>query len=117
MNLRMVNGDKSLFRRWHQRFITASGHVGGAHEEIIQQLARETDLGRELDKVVESLRNNCGKEFGRVSGDVWNIQLDEAENEAYDKIKMVLKGKRITASASCAVGSLMFQDWVSRSKP
>ncbi len=25
MNLRMVNGDKSLFRQWHQRFIAALG--------------------------------------------------------------------------------------------
>ena len=47
MNLRMVNGDKSLFRQWHQRFITALGQVEGAHEEIIQLLVRETDLGRE----------------------------------------------------------------------
>ncbi len=53
MNLRMVNGDKTLFRHWHQRFIIALGQVGGVHEEIIQQLVRETDLGRELDKVVE----------------------------------------------------------------
>ncbi len=36
--------------------------------------------------------------FVRASGgDAWNILLDEAENEAYDKIKMVHKGKGITA--------------------
>jgi hypothetical protein len=33
----------------------------------------------------------------RVSGDVWNILLDKAENEAYDKIKMVHKCEGITA--------------------
>ena len=33
----------------------------------------------------------------RVSGDVWNILLGRAENEAYDKIKMVHKGEGITA--------------------
>ncbi len=31
-----------------------------------------------------------------MSGDVWNILLDKAENEAYDKIKMVHKGEGIT---------------------
>ncbi len=71
-----------FFRQWHQRFITPLGQVVGAHEEIIQQLARETDLGRELGKVVENLRSNYGEELGRVSGDVWNTLLDKAENEA-----------------------------------
>ncbi len=50
---------------------------------------KEKDLGRELDKVVENFRNNYGEEFGRVSRDVWNILVDKAENEAYDKIKKI----------------------------
>ena len=33
--LRAVNGDKSLFRQWHQKFTTALGQVSGGHEEII----------------------------------------------------------------------------------
>ena len=41
VSFRIVNGDKSLFRQWHQRFITALGQVEGAHEEIIQQLVKE----------------------------------------------------------------------------
>ena len=70
MNLRMVNDDKFLFRQWHRMFITALGQVEGAHEEIIQLLARETDTGRELDKVVENLQSHYGEEFNNVSGDV-----------------------------------------------
>ncbi len=38
------------------------------------------------------LREEFGDEFSKVSGDVWNILLDKAEAEAYDKIKMVLTG-------------------------
>ncbi len=68
------------------------GQVEAAHEEIVQQLVKETDVGKELDKVVENLRITYGEEFKRVSGDVWNILLDKAENEAYDKIKMVHRG-------------------------
>jgi hypothetical protein len=89
MNLRIVSGDRSLFRQCRQRFIIELGQAGGAHEEIIQQLVTETDLGQELGKVVENLRSNHGEEFRRVSGDVWNVLMDKAENEAYDKINMV----------------------------
>ncbi len=85
------------FRQWHQIFITALGQMGAVHEEIIQQPVKETDLGKALDKVVENLRNNFGEEFGRVSGVVWNILLDKAENEAYDKIKMIPKGQGVVA--------------------
>ena len=56
MNFRMVNGDRSLFRQWHQRFDTPFGQVEGSHEEIIQHLVKETDWGTEFDKVVEELR-------------------------------------------------------------
>ncbi len=46
-------------------------------------------MGKEMDKVMEWLRVTYGEEFTRVSGEVWNIPLDNADNEAYDKIKMV----------------------------
>ena len=97
MNLRMVNGDKSLFRQWHQRFVTALGQVEGSHEEIIQHLVKETDLGKELKKIAEQLRITYGGEFARISRDVWNILMDKAENEAYDKIKMIPKGQGVVA--------------------
>ncbi len=101
MNLRMVNGDKSLFRQRHRRFITALGQVEGAHEEIIQQLVMETDLGREFDKVVGNLRGHYGEEFRRVSEDAWSILSsilsDKAENGAYDEIKMIPKGHGVVA--------------------
>ncbi len=60
MNLRMIKGDKSLLRQWHQRIVTALVQVEGSHEEIIQHLVMETALGKELDKVVEELRVTYG---------------------------------------------------------
>ena len=45
-----------MFRQWHQRFVAALGQVEGALEEIVQQLVKETDLGKELDKVVDNLK-------------------------------------------------------------
>ena len=94
--LRTVNGDKSLFRQWHQKFTTALGQVPGAHEEIIQRMVKEIDLGKELEKVVTTLKDEH-EEFGKVSGDVWNVLIDKAEAEAYDKIKMVPKGQGVIA--------------------
>ena len=44
--LRAVIGDKSLFRQWHQKFTTALGQVIGVHEEIVQRMVKEIDLGR-----------------------------------------------------------------------
>jgi hypothetical protein len=54
----MVSGDKSLFRQWHQRFVTALSQVGDVHEEIVLNLAREIDLGKELDKITENLKDH-----------------------------------------------------------
>ncbi len=45
-------------------------------------MVKGTDLGEELDKVVEELRVTYGGEITRASGDVWNILLHKAENEA-----------------------------------
>ncbi len=54
-------------------------------------------MGKELDKVVENLRSAYGEEFRRASGDVWNILLDKAETEAYEKIKMIPRGLGVVA--------------------
>ena len=51
-NLKAVTGDKSLFRQWHRRFASALGQCDQVHEEIIQHLVKETDLGEDLDKFV-----------------------------------------------------------------
>ncbi len=48
-------------------------------------------------KVVENLRSHYGDEVRRISGDVRNILLDKAENEAYDKIKLIHKGHGVVA--------------------
>ncbi len=79
-NLRCINGDKSFSRQWQPRFVAALGQDDEVHEEIVQHLVKETDFGKDLDKVAEDLWSTCGREFTRVSGDVWNILLDKAEN-------------------------------------
>ncbi len=54
--LRAVNGDQSLFRQWHQQITTALGQVSSGHEEIVQRMVKDIDLGKDLEKVVTTLR-------------------------------------------------------------
>ncbi len=81
-NLTCVSPDKSLLRQWHRSFVTALGQYDQVHEEIVQHLVKETDFGKDMDKVVEDLKAIYGGAFARVSGDVWDVLLDTAENEA-----------------------------------
>ncbi len=59
-----------------------------------------------MEKVATGLSGVYGDEFGKVSGDIWNILIDKAEMEAFDKIKMVPKGQGVVAYGNCTVGSL-----------
>ena len=60
-------------------------------------MVKEIDLGKDLEKVVTRLIGEYGDDFAKVSGDIWNIWIDKAEAEAYDKIKMAPKGQGVVA--------------------
>ncbi len=79
-NLTVVSGHRSLFRLWLHKFATALGHVKEPYEEIVRRVAREIDLGKELDVVMYTLQ--------AVYGEVFYEGRHKAEAEAYDKIKM-----------------------------
>ncbi len=49
-HLRAVNGEKPLFRQWHQKFTSALRQVTGMHEEIVQRMVKEIDLGKNWRK-------------------------------------------------------------------
>ncbi len=51
----------------------------------------------EREKVVTGLKGECGHEFDKATGNVWNILFDTAEIEAYDKIRVVPKGQGVVA--------------------
>ncbi len=48
-----------------------------------------------MDKIVTGLTEEFGDMFNKASRDVWNILIDKAEAEAYDKIKKVPKGQGV----------------------
>ncbi len=60
-------------------------------------MVKEIDLCNSLEKVVTGLKENFGDEFNEAFGDVWNIWIDKAEAQVYDKIKMVPKGQGVAA--------------------
>ena len=62
------------------------------------------------------MRGEYGDEFVQVLWDVWNILIDRAEAEAYDKIKTVPNGKEWWRTESCTAGSRMCRDSVWRSR-
>ncbi len=65
------NGDTSLLRQWHQKFVTAIGQKGGYHGQIINNMVRDIDFGKALSKPISLL---------------WSVLIDKAKMEAFDGI-------------------------------
>ncbi len=60
-------------------------------------MVKKIDFGKETEKVATRLRAHCADGCEKASGNLWNSLIDEAEMEAYDKIKMAPKGQRVVA--------------------
>ncbi len=93
--LKAVNGDKSLFRQWRHMFTTPLQQFKELYEEIAHKMAREVDLGKEVDAVISMLYSVYGEELREASADVWRVLLEKAEAEAFDNIKMIPQGEGI----------------------
>ena len=55
--LRAVNGDKTLFRQWRQKFVTAMGQVKEVYEEMIHNMVKDIDLGKDLENIMTPWRS------------------------------------------------------------
>ena len=86
-----------MFRQWQQKFTTALGQVRAEYEEIVHKLAREIDLGREMENILTMLGREYGGVFVEASQALWKVLIDEAEAEAYEKIKTIPPGQGIEA--------------------
>ena len=96
-NLRNVNGDKSMFRQWNQKFTTAIGQYKGVYEEMVHKMSRELDLGKEIDAVLGAMHSVYGDVLWEASADIWRVLVDKTEAEAYDKIKAIPAGEGLRA--------------------
>ncbi len=66
-------------------------------EEMVHKLAREIDLGKEMEAILMMMENEYGSIFEEVTLDIWKVLIDKAEAEAYDKIKTIQQGGWIKA--------------------
>ncbi len=52
-------------------------------------MAREIDLGKEVDAVISMLYSVYGEDLWEASADIWRNLVDKAVAEAHDKIKII----------------------------
>ena len=94
-NLGKVNGDKAKFRQWNHKLISALGLVNEDYSEIMDEVGKELDVGRPMDDVENETCQKRG--FTKLNQDLYNIIIDKAEGEAYDKVKNLKVGEGLTA--------------------
>ncbi len=70
------------------------------YEEIAHILAREIDLGKNMDQILSTLARYCGAILGEASMGIWKVYIDKAEAEAYDKVKTITQGQGLNAYGS-----------------
>ena len=116
-NLRAVNGDKGLFRQWHQKFTTALGQVKAEYEEIVHRLAREIDLGKEMEAILTMMENNYGAMFREASSETWEILIDKARRRHTTRSKPFNMDTGSRHTECCTAGSLTCLVWAWPSKP
>ncbi len=106
-----------FLRQWLHKFTAALAQARSEYEEIVLKFVKELDLGKGTDNVLVGFTRECGDVLAMASGDAWNISIDKAEMEAYDKNKMVPKGEGLMREELCAVGSRVCPGWVWPSRP
>jgi hypothetical protein len=73
------------------------GQVKEVYEEIIHNMVKEIDLGKDLESTLKKLSEVYGEVWFDVSGDVYKVLIDKSEAEAYDKIRMDKPGEGLKA--------------------
>ena len=96
-NLKAVTGDKTGFRQWHQKFMSALGQVNSRYEELMKNLITKIDLDKDLTTVIDQEVSEEPQQWDELSKDLYKVLIDKAEGEAYDKIKMVQPGDGMKA--------------------
>ncbi len=71
--------------------------VGARGDHLRYKLVKEIDFGKELDKIISGLTGDHGSIFTEGPGYLWNVLIDKAEMEAYNKIQMIAKGEEVLA--------------------
>jgi len=86
--LKPLVGDKSGFRQWHQKFLSAVYSVHNKYGGYLKTMEKEMDLGNKVSDVTDLTRENAddGDEF---SEDLHAVLMSKAEGEAYEKLRPI----------------------------
>ena len=101
--LAKVSSDKSIFRQWHQKFMSAIGQVNGRYSIMIEEMVKLIDLGKSIDKVLDEMDYKYAGDWNSMSEEMYKVLIDKADGEAYDKIKS------ITAGDGCKAYAIMYK--------
>ena len=94
-NLGKVSGDKAKFRQWNHKLASALSLVNDDYADIMDKVGRELDVGKPMDDVEDDAGKRRG--FAKLNQDLYNIIIDKAEGEAYDRIKNLKAGDGLHA--------------------
>ena len=88
--MKPLTGDKTGFRQWHQKFVSAAYTVQEEFGDMIRSIAADLDTGSKVDEIRQKLEEKYGDEFmDEWSAKLYTVLMDKSEGEAYDKIKGV----------------------------
>jgi len=96
--LKPLVGDKSMFRQWHQKFVTALYAIDEDFGDIVKNIEVLCDTGTKPDDMVGTLEEKFG-EATDYSKKLYTVLMDKAEGEAFEKIRMVGDHQGILAYA------------------
>jgi hypothetical protein len=77
--LKIMSGDKGSFRQWHQKVLSAVGQVEAGYERLLQELAQEVDLGRNVDKILEEMEAKHSDFYLKTSNDMRKLLIDKVD--------------------------------------
>ena len=101
--LAKVSSDKSIFRQWHQKFLSAISQVREEFRDMMEELVKHIDLGKSTDKATELLEGTCGSECVEMSKEIYKNLINKAEGEA----KAITTIAEANSSAVRAVAAAM----------
>ncbi len=67
------------------------------YDEIVHRLAREFDVGKDIESVMVACGRDYGSTFGEASMDLWKVLIDKTQAEAYDNFKTITQGQGLQA--------------------
>ena len=66
-HLKVVTGDKGMFRQWHMKLMSAISQVKKEYGVMLEDLVKHIDLGKPVDKVLDELELKYGAYWYEVS--------------------------------------------------